>query len=103
MNYGLPEPTLRAIRRVLASEPAIHRAILYGSRAKGTHRPGSDIDLAIDGPSLTHDRLLRLATALDNLDLPYAIDLSLLHEIENPELLDHIRRVGITFYPTPAH
>lgn len=102
MNFGLPEPTLQAIRQVLANEPAIDRVFLYGSRAKGTHRPGSDIDLAIEGPRLTHDRLLRLATALDELDLPHAIDLSLVHEIENPALLDHIRRVGIAFYPMPG-
>lgn len=99
MNLGLPEPVLQAIRHVLATEPAIDRVVLYGSRAKGTHRPGSDIDLVIDGPRLTQTQLLRLATALDGLDLPYAIDLSLLHEIGNPDLLDHIRRVGLPIYP----
>jgi len=98
MKYGLPENTINKINSVFANHPQIKRVILYGSRARGNYRNGSDIDLTIAGESLTHSQQLRLENALDDLLLPYKIDLSLMHEIQNVELLDHIRRVGVVFY-----
>lgn len=74
MNHGLSDSTVAKIRGVLARFPAIDKAVLYGSRAKGNYRPGSDIDLTLQGAMLT-PRLL--ADALDELLLPYSIDLSL--------------------------
>lgn len=47
---------------------------------------------------LTLDVLFRISDALDDLFLPYAIDLSILANISDPELLDHIQRVGKVFY-----
>ncbi len=67
--------------------------ILYGSRAKG-----SDIDLTIVGDALTQSHLLKIANELDDLLLPYKIDLSLMRQIEDEALLEHIRRVGEVFY-----
>ena len=72
--------------------------ILYGSRAKGTQRKGSDIDMTIVGESLDTTALLRIETELDDLLLPYSIDLSLFHHVENAELIAHIERVGVTIY-----
>jgi predicted nucleotidyltransferase len=66
---------------------------LYGSRAMGRHRPGSDIDLTLVAPGLSHQRRLRLMGALDELLLPWSIDLSLWHEL--PELLrQHVARAS---------
>lgn len=87
-----------AINHVFAAYPAIEKAILYGSRAKGTYRPGSDIDLTIVGPSVTDQQMLEIETRLDDLLLPYTIDLSSFHAIHNPDLIDHINRVGVIFY-----
>ncbi len=64
----------------------------------GTYRNGSDIDLTIKGEAVTHSQLLRIENQLDDLLLPYTIDLSLLHRIDNNDLLDHIERVGVVFY-----
>jgi len=64
----------------------------------GNYRNRSDIDLTVVGESLTHSQQLRIENALDDLLLPYKIDLSLMHEIQNVELLDHIRRVGVVFF-----
>lgn len=98
MQYGLPEHTIQAIRRVLAMHSRVEKAILYGSRAKGNYRTGSDIDLALQGDELDLSEQLAIEDELDDLLLPYKIDLSLLNQIENRNLLDHIQRVGRTFY-----
>ncbi len=97
-DYGLPPEALQAIRRVLAAHPAVDAAILYGSRALGRQRPGSDIDLTLQGEQLQHQDLLNIELELDDLLLPWKIDLSLLAHIDNPALLEHIRRVGKVLY-----
>lgn len=99
MRYGLGDKIIAQINGVLAQNGHIQQAILYGSRALGTYRPGSDIDLALLGEQLTTADLLALHSALDDLLLPYTFDLAILHDIDNPDLLDHIRRVGKVFFP----
>jgi predicted nucleotidyltransferase len=98
MPYGLKNETIDAIKAVFSQVPTIQKVVLYGSRAKGNFTPGSDIDLTIieDGLSL-HD-VLRLENQLDDLLLPYTIDLSLYRLLAHPELIEHIRRVGVPFY-----
>ena len=76
----------------------MRRAVVYGSRAKGNPRPGSDIDLALFGEGLTASDLLAIDGALDALDLPYRIDLSLHADIEDPALRSHIERIGRVLY-----
>lgn len=95
--FGLKEKHIEAINRCFARYPQIEQVLVYGSRAKGNYRDGSDIDLTIIG-DLDFRSLLRLENELDDLLLPYKIDLSLHHNIGSPELLDHIRRVGQVFY-----
>jgi predicted nucleotidyltransferase len=103
MPYGLSEGTLARIRGVLASHAEVERAVLYGSRAKGNYRVGSDIDLCLMGETLTLAEQLRIESELDDLLLPYKIDLSRFHALDNPALIDHIRRVGVTFYEAKSH
>jgi predicted nucleotidyltransferase len=77
--------------------------VLYGSRAKGTHKPGSDIDLTLCGTAeLTLAILYQIMTDLDDLLLPYTIDLSIFERIEDPEVVAHIRRVGVVIYERPG-
>jgi predicted nucleotidyltransferase len=97
--YGLSTTVVKQIQQVLSEFPQVYSAILYGSRAKGNYRPGSDIDLTlkINGHSEFH-LLTSIMDALDNLDLPWSIDVSLLADINNDNLLKHIKRVGIEFY-----
>jgi predicted nucleotidyltransferase len=103
MNHGIIESAVQRIREVLAHYPEVEKALLYGSRAMGTHRPGSDIDLTLCGSGLDHTLLIRIENELDDLLLPYQMDLSVFSELTHPALLDHIRRVGVTFYqPDPA-
>jgi len=97
-DTGLTAADLQAIQNTFRAFPGICEAILYGSRAKGNFRPGSDIDLTLKGNGLSHQDLLNIELALDDLLLPYKIDLSLYHQIDNPQLLDHIARVGKSLY-----
>lgn len=98
---GLSAGTITRIQQVFASFPTIHKVILYGSRAKGTHRPGSDIDLTI---KTTHasdanlSLLLKVMRALDDLELIYTFDVSLWDKLEHQELRNHIERVGIVLH-----
>lgn len=98
MKYGLSETTIEKICAVFAQFPSIEKAILYGSRAKGNYKPGSDIDLTLCGATLTHEVHLKIAEALDELLLPYMIDLSIFSELHHENLEEHIQRVGVVFY-----
>lgn len=100
-RYGLSEQDIQSIQAVFRKFPNVAEAILYGSRAKGSYRHGSDIDLTLKGNQLTHDNLLDIEIALDDLLLPYKFDLSLHQHLDNAELLSHIARVGKLFYKAP--
>ncbi|NOT83537.1 MAG: nucleotidyltransferase domain-containing protein [Methylococcaceae bacterium] len=97
-RYGLKESTISAIQDVLKQHHEVQQALLYGSRAKGNYRNGSDIDLTLLGDGLTYATLNRIETEIDDLLLPYSFDLSLYAQIDNADLLDHIARVGQAFY-----
>ncbi|MEI6790058.1 MAG: nucleotidyltransferase domain-containing protein [Myxococcaceae bacterium] len=88
---------IEAIKQVLSAFPEIESVKIYGSRAKGNYRNGSDIDLALIGDQVSLQTVLRLATQLDDLDLPYEFDLCVYHQINNLDFKDHIDRVGILF------
>lgn len=95
---GLSKATITKIQNVFAQYLEIEKALLYGSRATGNFRSGSDIDLVLVGPKLQTSDLLKIENQLDDLLLPYKIDLSIFHQIENDDLVEHINRVGIIFY-----
>ncbi len=97
-RFGLPPASLLALQTVLARHPGVLHADIYGSRAKGNFRPGSDIDLTLFGDALTNEDLLRIDREMDALDLPYKIDLSLFAHIEDSALRAHIERVGQVLY-----
>jgi len=98
MKHGLEKHTVDAITDVFKKYPQITCAILYGSRAKGNYRPNSDIDITLKGERLDLSTLFKIEITLDDLLLPYKIDLSNYHKIENNDLKDHVNRVGIAFY-----
>lgn len=96
--HGLSEKTLATIAGVLTRYPEVERAVLFGSRAKGTHRPGSDIDLALAGESLDWRLIGRIYEALDDGLLPYTFSLVRHDASTDPEIAAHIVRVGILIY-----
>ncbi len=97
-KYGLTARAIAAIHHVFKMHPKITKVILYGSRAKGNYRSSSDIDLTLQGEHLEYADLVTIDNALDELLLPYTIDLSIYFQIENPDLIKHIERVGEEFY-----
>lgn len=101
MNFGLEERTLDMLRSVFARFGQVDEVIIYGSRAKGNHSPGSDIDLVVKGRDLSLSLLHDLSREIDDLLLPYSVDISLFDHITHPNLLDHIQRVGQHVYTKP--
>ena len=99
MKYGLPQSTFQKICGILSRYPQVEQAILYGSRAKGNYKNGSDIDLTLRGSAdLSLNVIYKILNELDDLLLPYTIDLSIFNDIDDPDVIEHIQRVGITFY-----
>jgi len=97
-DFGLSDKTLAAIWQILAACPAVEKAILYGSRAKGNYRPGSDIDLTLVGEKLDSRTLGQIAASLEESPIPYQVDLSLWKQLDHAKLRAHIERVGVVFY-----
>ena len=91
---GLPAQASQRLLQVLAAEPTVRQVWLYGSRAMGRQRQGSDIDLTLVGEELSGDALLQLMQAIDDLLLPWSVDLSL-HGQLDAEVRAHVERVGI--------
>jgi len=75
-RFGIESEMFEQIVDVLRDDPLVEESILYGSRAKGVYRPGSDIDMVLKGKDLTLQDLNRISLALDDLLLPYTIDVS---------------------------
>ena len=97
-EFGLPDKTVTIIRQILADFPAVNKAVIYGSRANGNYRPGSDIDLTLFGDQLDLRTLGEIAARLDESPIPYQVDLSIFEKLDHVKLREHIERVGVVFY-----
>jgi len=98
IEFGLKKEIIDKVRAVLSQFPQITEAILYGSRALGTYKPGSDIDLTFKGDLLNNQIINKISLALDELYLAYTFDLSVYDHINNPDLLEHIGKHGVRFW-----
>jgi len=100
MQYGLSENTLNILNSIFKKYQGINQAVLYGSRAKGKYRNGSDIDLSLKtDKGFTFNDLLHISGDFDDSDIPYFVDVSIYDKLSNPELKAHIDRVGKVLYP----
>ncbi|GAB3332434.1 hypothetical protein GCM10027299_38920 [Larkinella ripae] len=98
-RFGLQEKDLQAILEVLGRQPEIEKAYLFGSRANGNFRNGSDVDLALKGRLLDLGIINRINYLLNEESiLPYRFDLLNYHTLTNQALIDHIDRVGVEIY-----
>ena len=97
--FGLPQYVIEKLCSIFETYQNIICVIIYGSRAMGNYRIGSDIDLCIESQALTLSELLKIENQIDDLDLPWKVDISIKNRIDNPNLLQHISKVGVTFYP----
>jgi predicted nucleotidyltransferase len=97
-QFGLKQEVIDRINAVFSKHSEVEEAIIYGSRAKDNYRNGSDIDISLKGDYLNLDIINSISLEIDDLLLPYAIDLSIFHQIDNKDLISHIERVGKIFY-----
>jgi uncharacterized protein len=93
MNDGLNDKTRHAILEVLNQHPEIERIVLFGSRAMGTFTHTSDIDLALYGDLTLRDQA-RIAGEMEQLSIPYKVDLVRMKAVTSLELLEHIKQHG---------
>lgn len=98
LRFGLKESTIEKICGVFARYPQVDQAILYGSRAQGDYKDSSDIDLTLRGKGLTVKLLFQISEELDDLLLPYTIDLSIFRRLTDPDFTEYIRNEGVVFY-----
>jgi len=98
MPFGLPIETISRITETIAANSSVNRITLFGSRAKGNPRPGSDIDIAITGAGLLLDDFLNFSLQIDRLELAQKVDLVDHQKINDNDLVEHIRRVGVVLY-----
>lgn len=96
---GLSLKSGSIITSIFAQYPEILKVVIYGSRAKGTYRKGSDIDMSIfDDGSMSRSSFLNIVNDFEESLLPYLVDLSLFRDLKNEDLIAHINRVGKIIY-----
>ena len=98
MKYGLTSQELDSILNVFEKTPNVEKAVLFGSRAKGNFRLGSDVDIAVLGKDLNFEEFLTLIINLEELDLLQVIDLIKYESIEDNKVIEHIKRFGKVLY-----
>jgi predicted nucleotidyltransferase len=98
MEFGLNQETIDKINSVFVKHPEIDKAIIYGSRAKGNYRTGSDIDITLIGNDLEYDLKGVVSSEIEDLNTPYLFDISIFQLLKSPSLEEHINRVGKIFY-----
>jgi uncharacterized protein len=98
MEYGIPADDIKCIKDVFAGFPVVKQVLLFGSRAMGNYKPGSDIDLAVIGDAITFDDMLDINDRLEQLGLLYRFDIQNMESIRDPDLKEHIQRVCKVFY-----
>ena len=96
--FGLSQATRDKLNRVFEMHGDIDSVLLYGSRAKGNYRTGSDIDISIKGADIPFAEFLQIEDQIDDLMLPYTVDLSQYRQLNNADLIAHIDRVGVEIY-----
>lgn len=101
-DFGLSSSVLEMIRSVFAHYPSVTEVRVYGSRAKGDYKAGSDIDLSILDSDVSGAQLRQIESEFDDLPTLHSIDLSLFRQLDNPALKEHILRVGKVFYRANA-
>lgn len=101
-RFGLTETDLASIILVFKTLPQVESALLFGSRALGTFRNSSDIDLCLKGSAVDYTTCSKLRSRLEELPMPYFFDLVNYNNLQNGELKNHIDEYGIVIYQIKA-
>ena len=95
--FGIYPETIKILNAIFKGHDAIEEVIIYGSRAKGNYREGSDIDLTLKG-NISTEELSNIYFEIDDSLTPYLFDISIYNQLNSESLKDHIDRVGKIFY-----
>ncbi len=98
MNFGISSESFNKLITLFNETPNITEVTLYGSRALGTYKDGSDIDITIMNNNFSYNELLTLTNKIDDLLIPYKVDISIFNTLDNQELIEHINKHGVTFF-----
>lgn len=99
MIAGLTHSDLRYMQQLFSREPSIEQVWLYGSRAKGSYQPGSDVDLALVGAAINRHIVTRIHTILeDESPVPYFFDVVNWNSLNNAKVKDEIQRTAQLLY-----
>lgn len=98
MPFGLTDKDYQLIKDVFRLYSKVEEVVIFGSRAMGTDKPGSDIDLALKGKHIVLEDILSINNRLEDLPLAYQYDVINYHTINNLALVEHIDKHGIRFY-----
>jgi predicted nucleotidyltransferase len=97
--FGLKDEDLQNIIKVLQQHSEAEEAIIFGSRAKGNYKNGSDVDIALKGTTLDYKTTTEISYILnEETQMPYRFDVLNYYTISNKDLTEHINRTGISFY-----
>jgi len=96
--YGLNQKDIDSINGIFSRYPQILKVVLYGSRAKGNYKTGSDIDLIMFSDDMDLQILHKIELEIDDLLLPYKVDLSIYNDLNSEDLKEYIKRVGTIFF-----
>lgn len=98
-QFGITEKSCKMLMDTFTHNHQVEEVIIFGSRAKGNYKKGSDIDLAIKGKECTESLALTLGAYInERLPIPYMVDVLDYSSLKNQDLREHIDRVGIKFY-----
>lgn len=97
--FGLAQRHYSNFVEIFRSYPQIEQVLIFGSRAKGTDKPWSDFDLAVEAPEMSDQDFSRLWSEIDSLPLAFKIDLIHLNKLGAEALRDRINKQGQFFYP----
>ena len=96
MRYGLPDEHIKIILDYIARHSEIEEAILFGSRALGTYKPGSDVDIALKGNKVDSFLAAHLKSEIeDETTLPYFFDFVAYSKLSHKDLIKHIDEYGV--------
>ena len=99
MLFGLSEKDMNAIVAILRKHNSVEQGVIFGSRAKGNYKAGSDVDIALKGNDLNYEVVRNISHELnEETAMPYHFDVINFHTIESVDLKEHIERVGVSFY-----
>ena len=97
-KFGLTERTMQTISEIFEKYSEIEEVIMFGSRAMGNYKLGSDLDLAIMNIGVDDKTIMHLKNDFEESSLPISVDLVNFPDLKHPDFIDHIERVGKVFY-----